>query len=85
MNDWISVKERLPEKSGMYFVIALDNWITTMDYSAKHKTFNANDWNDDKFIHDNEIHCKYWMPIPKLPEDCEDKYDQRGIHTQDER
>ena len=38
MNDWISVKERLPEKDGWYFVYAPEYWGNNKIYPMRRKT-----------------------------------------------
>lgn len=55
---WISVKERLPEHRGHYFVCYAyegTSWIQT-DF-----------WNDVRFIADNK-RATHWMPLPEMPE-----------------
>lgn len=62
---WISVKERLPEKSGYYLC-----WMPkyeTMDkvhYSAKHMAFNAF---DTTCIPESVISVTHWRPLPEPP------------------
>lgn len=70
-SEWISVKERLPEKSGYYItatkyiapnkygVPVLSRYIDKVYYSAEQKVFNPR----------YEIEAAYWMPIPACPDD----------------
>lgn len=46
MIDWISVKERLPEKSDRYLICA-NKYMAVSDFSVRHKKFNAFDFFDD--------------------------------------
>lgn len=62
---WISVKDRLPEKSGYY--------ITCVERNGKPKYVYADDYFDAKkkewFYEEKCIaDVDYWMEIPKLPE-----------------
>ncbi len=42
MINWINVKDRLPEKSGKYLICA-NQYVTAVDFSERHKKFNAFD------------------------------------------
>ena len=72
---WISVKDRLPEQSGQVVAMTLSldgervNCIMNMNYSARHKAFNALD--DDSVVRarKTEIHPAFWMPMPKVPKE----------------
>ena len=56
----VCAAERLPEKSGEYLVFTANgNW-TVLNYSARHKAFNAY----DEGSKNREIHCISWMPLP---------------------
>ena len=74
MSKWINVNERLPERSQKVLVACygLDsdrNTVATIqlvNYSARHKAFNASDDCDEaRYAFDN---VRYWMYAPKLPE-----------------
>lgn len=58
-----NAKEELPEKSGFYMAITDTNLVTSLDYSAKHKLFNASD-NYTKAA----VPVKYWAKIDDIEE-----------------
>lgn len=62
---WISVKEALPEKSGKYMVVTCAGWVTTLGYSAVHKAFNVNDYEE---VPDTAIDVAYWAWMPWIPD-----------------
>ncbi|MBQ1289675.1 MAG: DUF551 domain-containing protein [Erysipelotrichaceae bacterium] len=61
---WIKCSERLPEKSGWYFIISKRGCYNALEFSVKHGCFNASD--DSDYL-DAVIECEYWMPIPAVP------------------
>lgn len=67
---WISVKERLPEKSG-YYLCWMPKYETTdvLHYSAKHMAFNAF---DTTYIPESALPATHWMSLPEPPKE-EDK------------
>ena len=72
MNEWISVKDRLPESSGDYLVvIELEN-ITlqqVLGFSARHQKFNASDSLDTAECPINDV--THWMSLPEFPEEVD--------------
>ena len=64
--EWISVDERLPEKSGDYLTYH-NGVISALMYSKRHKLFNAEDTLDEKFSKANCIEVSHWMPLPEPP------------------
>lgn len=66
---WISVKERLPEKSGDYLVTTYNGNRTCLPYSSKNRAFNSFDGNTDHVL---DIPCTHWMPLPELPKEEND-------------
>lgn len=73
MNEWVSVKDGLPEKSGEYLVYikhhifddVYRDIIMIVGYSEKYKLFNASDFskiNDSAFTD-----VTHWMPLPEPP------------------
>ena len=65
-NKWISVEERLPEKSGDVLCYK-KNGISVLPYSHKHKAFNAY---DSSYSAEYVIPVTHWMPLPKPPKEC---------------
>ena len=67
---WISVKDRLPDKSGSYLVM-LDNVLAT------HLAMNVHYWNaKDGYWRGSEAHSRivgisHWMPLPEPPKEDE--------------
>ena len=62
---WISVKERLPEKSG-YYLCWMPKYeiMEKLSYSAKHMAFNAFDTEN---IPESALTVTHWMPLPGEP------------------
>lgn len=67
-SDWISCKDANPAESGEYFAIAHSGAVLSLEYSARHDAWNANDYREP--IH--AIAVDYWMPIV-LPEGYDDE------------
>lgn len=69
---WISVKDRLPEESGTYLTVEMDNeyqYMYPIHYSAKWRGWNCLDYTDvenEARIH--EMHVTHWLPLPDAPE-----------------
>lgn len=68
MAKWISVKKRLPEKSGVYVVkkdFGDDFYdISVLSYSVKHKVWNAHDWDEQETANKLRIDkVTHWAPI----------------------
>ena len=55
MNEWISVKDRLPEFAGWYLVFYNGSAMQVAFFRGK------------KWAFDNQI--THWMPLPKLPKE----------------
>lgn len=66
-NEWISVKERLPEKSCEYFVFTKSEQYMVLEYSSEHKKFNAFDGQSKRVVQDCAIEVSHWMPLPEPP------------------
>lgn len=64
--EWISVDERLPEESGDYLTYH-NGVISALEYSTKHKLFNAVDSLPEKFSKKHSIMVSHWMPLPEAP------------------
>lgn len=62
MSEWISVNDRLPDKTGDYLVFC-SNWnFITISYFREKTTWAKN----NKYI-------TYWMPLPELPKESDNK------------
>ena len=63
VNEWISVKDRLPEESGDYLALTDGGFIERLSYSERHNAFNA----DDRLMNaECAIPCTHWMPLPSV-------------------
>lgn len=67
-SQWISVKDRLPERSGDVLVCHGECYsMSVLSYSCRHKAFNAF---DDLPTSENRIESvTHWMQLPKPPEE----------------
>ena len=64
VQEWISVKDRLPEESGDYLALTDGGFIERLSYSERHNAFNA----DDRLLYaECAIPCTHWMPLPQPP------------------
>lgn len=68
VEEWISAKDRLPEKSGNVLACYCEyNCMMVLNYSCRHHAFNAFDGLPDA---ENKIDdVKYWMSIPEPPKE----------------
>ena len=64
VQEWISVEDRLPEKSGYYLVFTDIGRIALLAYSKKYQAFNAH---DDSYSEEYVIPVTHWMPMPNPP------------------
>ena len=60
---WISVEDKLPEKSGDYLAFTEKGIFMVLSYSEIHRAFNAYDWCENI----SPICCTHWMPLPEVP------------------
>lgn len=69
-SQWISVKDRLPERSGDVLVCHDEYYImSVLSYSWRHKAFNAF---DSLPTSENRIESvTHWMPLPEPPKEDE--------------
>lgn len=74
MNDWISVKERLPEKDGWYFVYAPEYWGNNKIYGLDglaYSNFKHNykdHWGIERKMRKGyPVIVTHWMPLPNSP------------------
>lgn len=71
MAKWISVEDRLPEKSGRYLTNT-EYTMTVLDYSAHHKLFNVYDGFPSKDAKQLCINVTHWMPLPEPPREVDE-------------
>lgn len=74
MSEWISVKDRLPEKSQEVIVFCrtpgLNDFVNTVYYSAKFQEFNWCDFMGDPPKSEKGYRdVTHWMPLPEPPEE----------------
>ena len=62
---WISVKDRLPEKSDKVLVYLDSGVMMDVWYSSKHRKFNSFDENEPN--ENNFKNVTHWMPLPEPP------------------
>lgn len=65
--EWIGVEERLPKKSGKYLVSIEQSVFMVVEYSKKHKWFNAHDALPEELARVVRIAPSHWMPLPEPP------------------
>lgn len=73
MNEWISVKDRLPQKEGKYLIF------TKIHFTPDHVNQRNYRWGmeissfylDYGFISENGRYAKAWLPLPKPPKRSE--------------
>ena len=68
--EWISVEDRLPEKSMMVLACTHSGNISVQTYSAKWQAFNAHDTSSKDAVEAYNVNhlIAYWMPLTVLPE-----------------
>ena len=69
MDEWISVKERLPKQFGWHLV-HIRGWVTMA-------WFDADGWGDFQTCVAKPEQVTHWMPLPEPPQDGgeEDRHD----------
>jgi hypothetical protein len=63
--EWISVDERLPEKTCECLIIDKLGIVFLAPYSDRHRSFNASDDDDGDRWKLNDV--THWMPLPEVP------------------
>lgn len=66
-NAWISVNDRLPEKSGEYLCFSKLKNILILPYSAINRAFNSYDKQPKGTVEYTQVNCSHWMPLPEYP------------------
>lgn len=62
---WKKFPDELPPESGRYLVYAKSGYVTTLDYSQRHRAWNAFDFEAAPSC---PLVVTHWMPLPPLPE-----------------
>lgn len=76
MSEWIRVRDRLPENSGEYIVVACDEgcpygegiWYATVVVCAEY-AFNSWTWYEGSHEYSLDGIVTHWMPLPEPPEE----------------
>lgn len=72
-DEWISVKERLPDEYGNYLVFTSDNDIDIGTFNPRFENrWSMCDVNGFYWVRQKGIEITHWRPLPKAPE-SEDK------------
>lgn len=61
--NFFKAREKLPSRSGVYLVITDAGALHTLDYSKKHKKFNATDGADREFVENYALSVAWWAYI----------------------
>ena len=76
---WISVKDRLPEKTQSYLVVIDGKYIDTLLFNSKTEPYQTWSFMLNKFLFLNERRdwkvsdaVTHWMPLPNLPKDIQE-------------
>lgn len=75
MSEWISVKDRLPEKTGKqrgFYLVALSNGVVKeLAYEFEH----YNNMLFDVGWHETAYPVTHWMPLPEPPKEIDHETD----------
>ena len=71
-NEWINVKDRLPDESGEYLTFDKSGHFGLLEYSTLHKKFNVFDCQSIEFVERYSIEITHWMPLPEPPKEGAD-------------
>ena len=71
MGEWISVKDRLPDTSREVIIAFVPrSFMMIVNYSAKHKAFNAFDNDDEEHVAEFSFDdVTHWRELPELPKE----------------
>lgn len=75
MSEWISDKDRLPENSGEYIVVACDEgcpygegiWHDTVGVCDEY-AFDGWTWYEGPIEYSPDVIVTHWMPLPEAPD-----------------
>lgn len=72
MSEWVSVKDKLPDKVGMYLVYGKTNLVRIKWFCARNIRSKDKDDHKLRFISGSGTDCKittHWMPLPEPPKE----------------
>lgn len=73
MNEWISVKDRLPDEDGEVLIyMPNEDWeelIAIVPFSVEHKKFYS--YSDEVAIDQELKRITHWMPLPEPPKEVQ--------------
>lgn len=72
---WNDATVELPDKSGIYLVITANGRVTELVYSAVHKLWNADDYEDETALAEYAIPVLFWAYLPELWFDVQEMLD----------
>ena len=77
MSNWISVKDRLPNKQDSYLVFIVDNvGETRMEVMMLFEWANCFDWSAHmSSVWKDHNHITHWQPLPAAPEEIDIRRD----------
>lgn len=69
MNDWISVKDRLPDNPDEFVLVIVSSRDGFLVNTYQLATYNPDDgWILETWPEKENIAVQYWMPLPEPPE-----------------
>ena len=73
-NEWISVKDRLPEKDGQYLIYTTIYFVPDHTDECDHYDGIEISYYSTKygFVSKNGLYAKYWMSLPEPPKEGAD-------------
>lgn len=72
MSKWISVKDRLPDKSGFVLVFAEGGYIATLHFSKNYGLFNLYDEVEEARAKAFKFDVTHWRPLPEPAKEDEE-------------
>ena len=71
MNDWISVKDRLPKINNKYLCVLNNRTISICSFAHNLKKVDKSGWYDydGEWGYYEVSNVTHWMPLPELPKE----------------
>ena len=66
---WKKFPEEMPPESGRYLVCTKGGYVSTLNYSQRHRAWNAFDF---EAAPSYQLVVTHWMPLPPLPEEVDE-------------